>query len=112
MKKSFEEIREKVTSKFDTLRNVDRAYLNETGKLVLDTYDILDECFCFAENLEEYIREVRLSIEELTKPCWYRSFDVEENNKKIAEKLRRFVRWNIANELWENIPEFANRKEN
>jgi hypothetical protein len=30
----------------------------------------------------------------------------------VAEKLRKFVRFQIERELWENVPEFADRKEN
>lgn len=111
-KKSFEEIVEKVKGTLEPLQNVSHDYLNERGKLVYKVYDILDECFGFAGNLEELVEEIRLNIEELSKPCWYRSPDVADSNKEIAEKLRRFVRWNISNELWESIPEFQNRKEN
>lgn len=111
-KKSFEEIREKVESKYEPLSMIDHDYLNDRGLLVYKVYDVLDDCLCSASNLEELVDEVRREIEELLKPVWYRSPEVNEDNKKVAEKLRKFVRWNIANELWENIPEFMNRKEN
>lgn len=111
-KKSFEEIVEKVKGTYEPLSKIDHEYLNERGKLVYEVYDILDGCFCFADNLEDYVEAVRTEIEELLKPAWYRSPEMDEQNKLVAEKLRKFVRWNIVNELWENIPEFANRKEN
>ena len=111
-KKSFEEIRELVTEKYEPLSKIRYDYLNEHGKFVLDVFDELDNCFCFANNLEEYVDAVRITIQALLGDSWCRSQEGKENDKKIAEKLRRFVRWNIANELWENIPEFANRKEN
>jgi len=111
-KKSFEEIREKVERTYEPLQNIDHAYLNERGKLVYEVYDILDDCLCFADDLETFVANVRQNIEDMLKPVWYRSYELEEQYKLVAEKLRRFVRWNIENELWENIPEFANRKEN
>jgi len=112
-KKSFEEIRELVAEKFGPLDCVPFEYLNERGRFMHDVYDELDTCFWEATNLEEYVENVRYCISEmLLKPAYYWSPEKVEQSEKVAEKLKRFVRWNIANELWENIPEFQNRKEN
>ena len=78
---------------------------------MLDVYDELEECISFSDNLNDFVEQVRWNIEELLKPQWYRSPEVQEENNVIAEKLRRFVRINVAKELWENIPEFKNREE-
>ena len=109
--KSLEEISEMVASKYEPLRKIPREYLNDHGKFVLDVYEELDECISFSDNLSDFVEQVRWNIEELLKPQWYRSPEFEEQNKKIAEKLRKFVRITIAKELWENIPEFKNREE-
>lgn len=111
-KKSFEEIRELVIKKYEPLDRVPYDYLNEKGKFILDVYEELYDGFSMADNLEEYVEWVRFRIENLLKPMWSWSPETIENNKKVAEKLRRFVRVNVSKELWENIPEFANRKEN
>lgn len=111
-KKSFEEIRELVKSKYEPLSKVRIDYLNEHGKFVLDVFDELDNCLSFADNLEEYVDAVRSTIEELLSGSWYRSLEAEEYKKRVAKKLRLFVRIQIERELWENTPEFADRKEN
>lgn len=110
-KKSFEEIRELVTKKYEPLDRVPYEYLNEKGKFILDVFEELYDCLSFADNLDEYVEAVRSTIEELLSGKWYRSQEAEEYRKKVAEKLRKFVRIQIEKELWENIPEFANRKE-
>ena len=111
-KMSFEEIRAFVTQKFEPLDRVPYHYLNEDGKFKLHVFDELDACFFEATNLEEYVENVRFCISEmLLKPMWYWSPETTEEKKKVAEKLRSFVRLKIARELWENIPEFANREE-
>lgn len=111
-KKSFEQICELVAKKFEPLQNIDHKYLNEEGKFMYEVYDVLDDCVRMSDNLNDFVEQVRWNIEEMLKPTWYRSPEFAEENKRIAEKLRRYVRWNIEKELWENIPEFANREEN
>lgn len=112
-KKNFEEIRELVTKKYEALCEVPHEYLNEKGRFMFDVYDELDNCFFEASNLEEYIDNVRLIINEfLLKPEWYWSPEYKEHKEKVAERMRKFVRHQIDKELWENIPEFAKRKEN
>lgn len=110
--KSFEDLRKKVFNEYQTLNAVDREYLNEKGKFMYEVYDTLDDCFRFSDSKEELVEVISKEIVDLLKVRWYRSFEKEEEDKKIAEKLRRYVRWNIEKELWENIPEFADRKEN
>lgn len=109
--KSFEEIREMVASKYEPLRKIPRSYLNDHGQFIHDVYEELDECVSFSDNLSDFVEQVRWNIEQLLKPQWYRSPEFEEENQKIAEKLKKFVRMTVDKELWESIPEFANRKE-
>lgn len=109
--KSFEDLRKKVFEKYEIFSAVEREYLNDKGKFMYEVYDALDDCFRFADSKEELVEVISKEIAELLKPVWYRSPEVDEMNKKVAEKLRRYVRWNIEKELWENIPEFADRKE-
>ena len=111
-KQSFEGIRELVKSKYEQLRRVPREYLNEDGKFMLDVWDELEDCVEFSDNLSDFVEQVRWNIEQLLKSQWYRSEEFQEENQKIAEKLRKFVRIEVAKELWENIPEFKNREEN
>lgn len=111
-KKSFEELRDLVTKKYQQLDNCPWDYLNEKGQFMHDVYDELDSCFFDADSLEDYVQNARDCINSLLTPMYYWSPERKENNAKVAEKVRKFVRWQIANELWENIPEFQNRKEN
>ena len=110
--KSFEDLRKKVEDKYEAFAGVEREYLNDKGKFMYEVYDSLDDCFRMADNKAELVQIIRSEIADLLKPVWYRSPEIEEMNEKVAEKLRRYVRWNIEKELWESIPEFADRKEN
>ena len=110
--KSFEDLRNQVFNKYAAFAAVSRDYLNDEGKFMHDVYDALDDCFRFTGTNEELVVVIRDEIVELRNPVWYRSPEVADRNKKVAEKLRKYVRWNIEKKLWENIPEFANRKDN
>lgn len=110
--KSFEDLRNQVFKKYAAFAAIGRDYLNDEGKFMYEVYDALDDCFRFAGSNEELVVVIRDEINELLKPVWYRSLEIAGMKKKVAEKLRKYVRFNIEKRLWENIPEFANRKEN
>ena len=107
MKKSFEEIREHVKAKADTFREVS-PYLNEDGKIVSKVYSCLDEATCFADNIAEFVEEVRREICSQLAPAGFVHVSVAKARAEVADKLKKFVRHNVENELWESIPEFQN----
>ena len=107
MKKSFEEIREHVKVKAATFREVG-PYLNEDGKIVNKVYSCLDEAACFADDIAEFVEEVRQEIQSQLAPTGYVYVADVKARTEVADKLKRFVRHNVENELWESIPEFLN----
>jgi hypothetical protein len=107
MKKNFEEIRENVKAKAATFREV-APYLNDDGKIVYKVYSCLDEAISFADDIAEFVEEVRQEINSQLTPNGYVYIADSLARAEVADKLKRFVRHNVDNELWENIPEFQN----
>ena len=107
MKKNFEEIREHIKAKAETFREVS-PYLNEDGKIVYKVYACLDEAACFADDIAEFVEEVRQEIQSQLAPAGYVYVADVKVRTEVADKLKRFVRHNVENELWESIPEFLN----
>lgn len=111
-KKNFDEIRKHVEEQFDIFAKIEWGYLNEEGIVVRRTYGELIDILEFVDNLKDLVYEVDRVIFDLTHPVGYVYIDTSIERNKVAEKLRKYIRWNVDNELWETYPEFANRKEN
>lgn len=107
MKKNFEEIREHVNGKAAMFREMN-PYLNEDGKVVNKVYSCLDEAACFADDIAEFVEEVRQEIQSLLLPSGYVYVADALDRNEVADKLKRFVRHNVDEEQWKSIPEFQN----
>ena len=107
MKKNFEEISEHVKGKAAMFREV-APYLNEDGKIVYKVYSCLDEAACFADDLAEFVEEVRQEIQSLLSPSGYVYVTDTLARSEVADKLKRFIRHNVDEEQWKPIPAFQN----
>lgn len=111
---SFDKLKENVVETYGSiaqlLEKFDWGFFSEDGQNKIEAYEILDDCFHIADDLKELAYWVADRIIKLEKEIKSYSEagkqkDADEK-KEIVKYLVRYIRFNLAEEIWEEHSEF------
>lgn len=108
---SFNELKESVTETYSSiaqlLEKFDWGFFSEDGQNKIEVYAILDDCFRFADDLNDLVKCVADEIGKLDKEIREAASEKDAAEKKeVVKYLARYIRHNCEEELWIDYKEF------